>query len=153
MVIGRERFVVDQPYQVAVLADLCNECGNCTTFCPTAGQPFADKPRIYLDPKEYSVQKDNAFKIAHQGGSWRVEGVFSGMRHQLVVEDTLRYRSPTVELQIDPRTFEVIESHARDGSPPPDPVSLTRCAILYTLFRGIRDSVPWIPVATNGPND
>ncbi len=38
-----------QRYQVAVIADLCNECGNCTTFCPTSGSPYRDKPRLYAD--------------------------------------------------------------------------------------------------------
>jgi putative selenate reductase len=37
-----------QRYQVAVIADLCNECGNCTTFCPTSGKPYRDKPRHTL---------------------------------------------------------------------------------------------------------
>ncbi len=41
-------FRVDQPYQVLNIRDLCNECGNCTTFCPTAGRPFADKPGLCL---------------------------------------------------------------------------------------------------------
>ncbi len=152
-VIGRQRFDVNQPYQVAVMADLCNECGNCTTFCPTSGRPHADKPRLYLDHTQFAVQKDNAFKISHRGGVWRIEGIFSGMRHLLVIEDTLRYQSPTVELQIDPLSFEVIDAEARDGSPPPEPVTLNQCAVLFTLFRGIRDSAPWIPVATNGRTD
>ncbi|MBT8106635.1 MAG: FAD-dependent oxidoreductase, partial [Gammaproteobacteria bacterium] len=38
-----------QRYQVAVIADLCNECGNCTTFCPTSGRPYRDKPRLHVD--------------------------------------------------------------------------------------------------------
>jgi putative selenate reductase len=41
-----------QRYQVAVIADLCNECGNCTTFCPTSGRPYRDKPRIHVDREE-----------------------------------------------------------------------------------------------------
>ena len=40
---------LQQRYQVAVIADLCNECGNCTTFCPTSGRPYRDKPRLYVD--------------------------------------------------------------------------------------------------------
>ncbi|MDJ0904840.1 MAG: putative selenate reductase subunit YgfK [Woeseiaceae bacterium] len=40
---------LQQRYQVAVIADLCNECGNCTTFCPTSGRPYRDKPRLYID--------------------------------------------------------------------------------------------------------
>jgi putative selenate reductase len=148
-VVDRERFTVDQPYQVAVLADLCNDCGNCTTFCPTAGRPHADKPRLFLDPGDFALQRDNAFRIARHEGSWAIEGVFSGMRHRLVAGDTLRYRSPTVEVVVDPATFDVIEAHPHDGSPPPDPVGLQRCATLYVLLRGIRDSVPWLPVSTD----
>jgi putative selenate reductase len=41
-----------QRYQVAVIANLCNECGNCTTFCPTSGKPYRDKPRLYVDREE-----------------------------------------------------------------------------------------------------
>ena len=38
-----------QRYQVAVIDNLCNECGNCATFCPTSGRPYRDKPRLYVD--------------------------------------------------------------------------------------------------------
>jgi putative selenate reductase len=43
---------LQQRYQVAVIADLCNECGNCTTFCPTSGQPYRDKPRLFVDRED-----------------------------------------------------------------------------------------------------
>ena len=38
-----------QRYQVAVIDNLCNECGNCATFCPTSGRPYRDKPRLHVD--------------------------------------------------------------------------------------------------------
>ncbi|OFY88805.1 MAG: hypothetical protein A2236_12010 [Bacteroidetes bacterium RIFOXYA2_FULL_33_7] len=41
-------FKVEQKYQVLNIADFCNECGNCTTFCPTSGAPYKDKPKFYL---------------------------------------------------------------------------------------------------------
>ena len=41
-------FVIEQAYQIVNISDYCNECGNCTTFCPSAGRPFADKPNIAL---------------------------------------------------------------------------------------------------------
>jgi putative selenate reductase len=63
----------EQPYQVAVLADLCNECGNCTTFCPTSGAPYRDKPRLYLDRGEFEAQQDNAFMIFRDGDRWSVD--------------------------------------------------------------------------------
>jgi putative selenate reductase len=50
----------DQLHQIAVLTDFCNECGNCTTFCPTSGEPYRDKPRLYLDRADFEAQEDNA---------------------------------------------------------------------------------------------
>jgi ferredoxin len=46
--VARESFRVVQGPQIMNIADFCNECGNCTTFCPTAGDPYKDKPRLCL---------------------------------------------------------------------------------------------------------
>ncbi len=73
-----------QAYQIAVLADLCNECGNCTTFCPTSGQPYRDKPRLYVDRGEFLAQRDNAFMlIREENGRWSIEGRFGGATRRL----------------------------------------------------------------------
>ena len=49
---------LDQEEQVAILTDFCNECGNCATFCPTAGRPYADKPRLYLRRAEAEAEAE-----------------------------------------------------------------------------------------------
>ena len=67
-----------QHYQVAVLADLCNECGNCTTFCPTSGAPYRDKPRLYLNREDFEAQQDNAFMIFHDSDRWAIEARCEG---------------------------------------------------------------------------
>ena len=51
---------IQQKYQVLNVADFCNECGNCTTFCPTKGLPFSDKPRFCLTEKSFN-QTENGF--------------------------------------------------------------------------------------------
>lgn len=48
-------FRVSQKYQILNIANFCNECGNCTTFCPTAGSPFRDKPRFYLTTASFNA--------------------------------------------------------------------------------------------------
>jgi len=53
---------IDQKIQVLNIADFCNECGNCTTFCPTAGQPYKDKPRFCLTEKSFN-QTDSSFLL------------------------------------------------------------------------------------------
>ena len=44
---GTAAFRADQAHQIAVLTDFCNECGNCVTFCPTAGAPWRDLPKAF----------------------------------------------------------------------------------------------------------
>ena len=41
-------FEIKQQYQTLNIGDWCNECGNCATFCPTAGRPYVDKPKLHL---------------------------------------------------------------------------------------------------------
>ena len=50
-------FVIEQHYQILNIADYCNECGNCTTFCPSIGQPFVDKPNIALCEDSFNSLK------------------------------------------------------------------------------------------------
>ena len=77
----------DQHYQVAVLADLCNECGNCTTFCPTSGAPYRNKPRLYVNREDFEAQQDNAFMIFHDSDRWAIEARFDGATRHLELND------------------------------------------------------------------
>ncbi|HNW98491.1 MAG TPA: putative selenate reductase subunit YgfK [Bacteroidales bacterium] len=54
---------VRQKYQVINIADFCNECGNCTTFCPTSGAPYRDKPKFYLTAKSFK-EVENGFMLS-----------------------------------------------------------------------------------------
>lgn len=53
-----QNFVIEQKMQVANIKDYCNECGNCVTFCPTAGRPFADKPRLALTRETFEAEPE-----------------------------------------------------------------------------------------------
>jgi ferredoxin len=75
-----------QPYQVAVLADLCNECGNCTTFCPTSGAPYRDKPRCYLNRADFEEQQDNAYMILRDGESWSMDARLAGRTEHIELD-------------------------------------------------------------------
>ncbi len=59
---------IQQKYQVLNVADFCNECGNCTTFCPTKGSPFSDKPRFCLTEKSFN-QTENGFFLKKDGAT------------------------------------------------------------------------------------
>jgi putative selenate reductase len=52
-IVQGDPVTIGQPYQIINIGDYCNECGNCTTFCPTAGQPFRDKPKFHLTQESF----------------------------------------------------------------------------------------------------
>ncbi|MBU1244566.1 FAD-dependent oxidoreductase [Myxococcota bacterium] len=53
--------VISQEAQVANIKDYCNECGNCVTFCPSAGRPFADKPRLAISMETFDREPETVF--------------------------------------------------------------------------------------------
>jgi len=57
-------FRIDQPYQVLNIRDLCNECGNCVTFCPSSGRPYMDKPGLSLSIASFN-RENEGFLISH----------------------------------------------------------------------------------------
>jgi putative selenate reductase len=83
-----------QRYQVAVIADLCNECGNCTTFCPTSGQPYRDKPRLFVDRKEFEVQEENAFMLFATEDGWSMDARVRGETHHFRLGDSYEDAEP-----------------------------------------------------------
>ena len=111
---------VQQPFQVAVLSDLCNECGNCTTFCPTAGQPWRDKPRLYLDRPEFEAQHDNAFMVFRNEGRWAMDARWQGATHHIELDSDLGY----------------------DGD---KPAREEPQATMALLLRGLAKSIPHLP--------
>lgn len=138
-----------QAFQVAVLADFCNECGNCVTFCPTAGAPYRDKPRLYVDRAEFEAQHDNAFMLLG-GDRPAMESRWSGETLRIELGSRLEYSGPEFRAWIDPADFGVerVEANekAADGSAPP----LLPCAAMYVLMKGLMQSMPHFPAAPGG---
>jgi putative selenate reductase len=114
--------VARQPFQVAVLADLCNECGNCTTFCPTAGQPYRDKPRLYLNRSEFEAQQDNAFMVFRNENHWAMDARWQGTTHHIELNSDLDYAGDKQS---------ITEPHAS----------------MAVLLQGIAKSMPHLPVS------
>ena len=135
-------FGVGQSHQVAVLADLCNECGNCATFCPTAGRPWRDKPRLYWHRGDFEAESDNAFMLLRLDGGTLIQARSGGKLHQLRDGEVVTYDGPGEAARLDRGTLEVIA-----GTEPP----VALCGAMLTLLRGITSSMPHLPVAEAEP--
>jgi putative selenate reductase len=141
-------FRADQGFQIAVLTDFCNECGNCTTFCPTAGEPYRDKPRLYLDREDFEAQEDNAFMLMRDGDTVVVEARWGGETHRLELNGELRYTSPAFQARLDPGDFSLVEVVLREAASNDQVLTLEPCASMYVLLRGLSESMPHLPWAS-----
>lgn len=130
------RFAVIQASQTAVLTDFCNECGNCATFCPTAGAPYKDKPRLYVQASEFEAQADNAFRLTGSGADRAIAGRFAGETHTLTPRgDGYVYAAPGLSVTLDARLQPVgaPEVSAADGAS----LGLVPAATMKVLLSGI----------------
>jgi len=140
-------FRVDQSLQIAVLTDFCNECGNCTTACPTSGEPYRDKPRLYLDRGDFEAEKDNAFWVAKDGDTTVVEARWDGETHRLSVNGRVEYSAPEVEATLELETLELVSATPSGSSVDGQILSLEPAAQMYALWRGLDASMAHLPTA------
>ncbi len=142
---------VAQAFQVAVLTDFCNECGNCTTFCPTAGLPYRDKPRLYLDREDFEAQQDNAFMVFRDADRWAMDARWQGATHRIELNGKLDYTGPAFRARLNPDTFEVEQAKLTGSLKEGDSLALDPCAAMFVLLVGLQQSMPHLPTARSDP--
>ncbi len=59
--------LVDQN-QILHLDALCNECGNCATFCPYMGAPYKDKFTLFWDEKAFLDNENDGYLPLPEAG-------------------------------------------------------------------------------------
>jgi putative selenate reductase len=58
--------------QIVHLDALCNECGNCATFCPWDGKPYKDKLTVFSSEEDFRSSVNPGFFLTAGRGSLRV---------------------------------------------------------------------------------
>jgi len=87
--------------QILHLDALCNECGNCATFCPYEGAPYKDKFTLFWDEKGflenenegYLLLPDDRVRLRYRGGIYDLaynNGRLVSEDDSLVVDETLQ---------------------------------------------------------------
>jgi putative selenate reductase len=55
---------LQRKWQYICWAELCNNCGNCQTFCPERGDPARAKPRLFVQPARFAHETASAFLVS-----------------------------------------------------------------------------------------
>jgi putative selenate reductase len=94
---------VEQPRQIANLADACNDCGHCDVMCPEDGGPYLVKPRFFGTVAAFAASPDlDGIALEPAGGGLRMHARFG--KRTFVVESggpRLRYTGEGFDLWLD----------------------------------------------------
>ncbi len=127
-------FVIEQKLQILHIADWCNECGNCSTFCPSAGKPYQDKPHLYLKRKSFEANRDGYFYEKEKAKLLAYE------QDELVTlqkgEHSFVFGNQTFQVQLDKKSFRVTAVEIREKAN--FAVSLAKAAEMCVILKGIQ---------------
>ncbi len=69
--------------QIIHLDALCNECGNCETFCPYQGKPYEDKITVFWNETDFQNSSNDGFLLTQFNGRYVFKVRFQGAYGQL----------------------------------------------------------------------
>jgi putative selenate reductase len=142
-VVGEEVFCIEQTRQIVHIDDLCNECGNCATFCVHEGRPYRDKPRLFLDVDEFECESDNAFHVV-KDSRLQIRRREGGVESRLWLDgDRATFESDVLRLEIALPAFRVERmelKRAFEGE-----FSVAHVAEMWVILGGVSAWLPFLP--------
>ena len=124
---------ITQKFQIINIGDFCNECGNCSTFCPTSGAPYRVKPKFYLTQKSFENEQ-NGYMLVDGVLKARVDGELETLsRHA----DHLIYETGDIRARLNLNTYSA--EAVRFRSDASNPVDLRHAAQMAIMFTALKD--------------
>ncbi len=126
---------VSQPVQVLRIGDFCNECGNCDTFCPTAGAPHRAKPTFWLDAEGFREAQGDAFRLERSDGTVILSARVGGRAHRLERRGgEAEYRSDEVRARLSAHPWTLLDCAPAGPLADGERIDLSTCAMLLALL-------------------
>jgi putative selenate reductase len=135
--IPGDPFILHKSEQIANLADFCNECGDCDTYCPELGGPFIEKPRFFFSKDSYDIFKkyDGLCFLSPFDLVGRIDGVEYSLSRE-PDNGAWTFTAPGFELSLD-SDDKLLSGKAVGSSVSADRISMRPYHILKTLYQGI----------------
>ncbi len=109
-------FEINQTYQIINIANWCNECGNCDTFCPTNNAPYKVKPKLHLTKKDFDLFL-NGYFIDKIDNNRRISYKNNNIIHTLISDnDIYVYETKNIIAKINKSDFRLIKVKIADKS-------------------------------------
>ncbi|WP_147820688.1 putative selenate reductase subunit YgfK [Salidesulfovibrio onnuriiensis] len=122
---------IRQAFQIVNIADYCNECGNCATFCPTSGAPYKDKIRVHLN-REGLLEAKSGFHFPAPG---KLESMCNGTSCTLTDADGVyTFEDDTVRVEFTKDSFRARKAELKNGATEASLQQAAEMMVLYTLL-------------------
>lgn len=106
-------FEVKQKYQIINIANFCNECGNCNTFCPTSSAPYKEKPKLYLTKESFDNAHEGYFMDKTAGKFlFKHENITYALTEN---NDNFVFEAPSATIKLDKNDFRVLNVTVDDA--------------------------------------
>ncbi|MCF8379565.1 MAG: putative selenate reductase subunit YgfK [Bacteroidales bacterium] len=105
VIVPDDKFIISQSPQILHIADWCNECGNCSTFCPTSGAPYKEKPHIYLNKVAFD-KDDNCYFLDGETLLYRKDEQVFGFKEN---NKNYEYYSENMVVQLSKVDFSILD--------------------------------------------
>ena len=129
-----ESVQIAQKFQIINLGDFCNECGNCTTFCPTSGAPHRVKPKFYLSAEGFENEQ-NGYMFVDGVLKARADGELQSLYEH---KGHLIYETKDVKAQLNINTYSLEElTFESDSADSVDLRHASQMAVLYTALKDL----------------
>lgn len=122
---------MQQAYQIINIADYCNECGNCATFCPTSGAPYIDKPKVHLTPQSFSEAASGYHFITPALLKAKSDGTERTLEDK---ESIFIYEDNAVRVEFDKDSLEARTAQIKNGMTAVDLSPASEMMVLHRLL-------------------
>ncbi len=121
---------LSQEPQIVNIGDFCNECGNCTTFCPTSGDPYKVKPLFCLTKESFGAET-NGYWLNDNELHYKRGGELSVLKSE---ENLFRFTNFAVEVTMDKVNLEILSAVFFNGNCEAD---LSQAVEMIVLFENV----------------
>jgi len=135
-----ETFVLTKKNQIANLADFCNDCGDCDTYCPEFGGPFIEKPRFFFSESSYKRHNnyDGFYFPTSDSMIGRIEAQEYFLNYDPERKEYL-WRSLQVEMRLDSENH-FLSGSVLNGLLENEDIDMRSFYIMRVLFDGIKSN-------------
>ncbi len=132
-IVNDHDFEVSQKSQIIHIADWCNQCANCDTFCPSSGAPYKVKPHLYLNKTTFAKERDGYYFDKENQTLLAKE---SGFDFSLCdKEKYFLYQSDNFIAKLDKLTFKILKFTGAEN----ENYNLEKAAEMSVILKGVEN--------------